>query len=284
MSYRIGQDEQADAAVRRIASEQLEQAKGQLLSSDIRTGVHEARKRIKKVRALLRLVRDELGERYARENERLRDAARAVAPLRDASAVLESLKLLDDGDERRALADRLDAERRELEQSADAEDAVAQCLSLLNESEASIASWRFAAALPPSGWKAIYKRARKRLGEAEEKPTAVRLHEWRKRVKDHRYHCDLLRDAWRGPLEERESQTHDLTDMLGEHHDLLVLTETAERLGVESKRAWKRIQKRQTALEEQALSLGAKLFAEKPKRIDRRVKDYWAAASSGPSR
>ena len=52
--------------------------------------IHEARKSIKKVRALLRLVSAELGGTYPRENARLRDIARRLSEFRDAFAIIET--------------------------------------------------------------------------------------------------------------------------------------------------------------------------------------------------
>lgn len=51
---------------------------------------HDVRKRCKTVRALLRLIRDEVGKDvYRRENRALRDAARALSPVRDAAVLIQ---------------------------------------------------------------------------------------------------------------------------------------------------------------------------------------------------
>jgi len=51
--------------------------------------VHDARKRLKKARAALRLARPVLGERrFARDNERLRDAGRPLGAVRDAAMLI----------------------------------------------------------------------------------------------------------------------------------------------------------------------------------------------------
>ena len=58
--------------------------------------MHEARKDMKKLRALLRLARGELGEEiFGRENACFRDAARELAGTRDADVMLETLDALD---------------------------------------------------------------------------------------------------------------------------------------------------------------------------------------------
>src|SRR5260370_31890223 len=54
--------------------------------------VHDARKQLKKVRANLRLLREELGLRaYQRENAWAREAARPLTGVRDAKVLLETL-------------------------------------------------------------------------------------------------------------------------------------------------------------------------------------------------
>src|SRR5262245_32429481 len=57
--------------------------------------VHEARKTVKKARATLRLMRDELGKSAsARENGALRDAARPLGSVRDAHVLPQTLEEL----------------------------------------------------------------------------------------------------------------------------------------------------------------------------------------------
>jgi hypothetical protein len=57
--------------------------------------VHDARKAFKKVRSVLRLVRDEIGEKtYHAENRRFRNAARPLTEVRDAKALVEILDKL----------------------------------------------------------------------------------------------------------------------------------------------------------------------------------------------
>src|SRR5262249_43700516 len=62
------------------------------LSDDV---VHDARKRLKKARALLRLLREALGSRtYGRENVCLRDAALPLTEVRDAKVLVDTFDKL----------------------------------------------------------------------------------------------------------------------------------------------------------------------------------------------
>ncbi|MGE3306171.1 MAG: CHAD domain-containing protein, partial [Rhizobiaceae bacterium] len=55
------------------------------------SSIHAARKRFKKLRALLKLVRSGDEEFYARENARYRDLSRSLAPAREATALVETV-------------------------------------------------------------------------------------------------------------------------------------------------------------------------------------------------
>ena len=58
--------------------------------------VHEARKDLKKLRALLRMTRGELGDAtFRRENLCFRDAGRELAGVRESDVMLDTLKTLD---------------------------------------------------------------------------------------------------------------------------------------------------------------------------------------------
>ena len=52
------------------------------------TGVHAARKRLKKIRGVLCLVRPELAEWYRVENVRYRDVGRDLSQIRDAQVMI----------------------------------------------------------------------------------------------------------------------------------------------------------------------------------------------------
>ncbi|HYN14009.1 MAG TPA: CHAD domain-containing protein, partial [Burkholderiales bacterium] len=57
--------------------------------------IHELRRELKRARAGLRLLRQAVGDpAYTRENAALRDAARPLAPVRDATVVLQALDRL----------------------------------------------------------------------------------------------------------------------------------------------------------------------------------------------
>ena len=98
MSYRLMTGEGIAVGTRRIAREQLEGAICEIAaanSANEAAAVHATRKSIKKARALLRLIREEIGrEIFKEENRSLRDVARGFSGPRDARVQLQLLEKL----------------------------------------------------------------------------------------------------------------------------------------------------------------------------------------------
>src|SRR5262245_3310108 len=93
MAYRLSFADDVASSVRSCAREQLAGAAEQLerADGDPVKAVHEARKHLKKTRALLRLVRPALGrEAYRSENDALRDTGLALSGARDADVRVQT--------------------------------------------------------------------------------------------------------------------------------------------------------------------------------------------------
>src|SRR5947199_4945963 len=98
MSYRFRADEPVPDAILRCAREQLDRAAEELsegVKRDPVRAVHSTRKAIKKERSLLRLAGGTMssGQRR-RENAALREAARELAGIRDADAMISTVDQL----------------------------------------------------------------------------------------------------------------------------------------------------------------------------------------------
>src|SRR5918999_3919048 len=100
--YRLGEGEAVPEGVARIARGRIDHALDELCGksdSSPEEAVHEARKDMKKLRALLRLVRGEVGDKtYRRESDAFRDAGRELAGVRDADVMLATLAGLEERD------------------------------------------------------------------------------------------------------------------------------------------------------------------------------------------
>jgi CHAD domain-containing protein len=225
-------EQETSDEVRRVASEELAQAVEFLSTKelDVDTAVHEARKRIKRLRALLRLVRGELGSVFDAVNGELRSTARRLASAREAAATLEAIDQLkaDKGDR---VAEELFAAARETFSGRTPSRA---SLGGLLETSAQNLDWVKKAIdgsdldgsgfdLLRPGFRRTYRTARRRLHEAMRSHTAEAFHELRKAVKAHQHQLHFVELAWPELLTPRREALSDLSELLGQHHDLSLL-------------------------------------------------------------
>ena len=250
-------------AAREAALALLDDALDRLPKADARA-VHETRRACKQVRALLRLLRPQLGRAYGPANAGLRDAARALASRREATVLAATAASLF-GNERqlRPLADLL----RAPEPVRDG--AVRAARSRLAQARRRIARWRLqglSAGQVPDGLNGGYRRARRAFRAARARPQPAALHEWRKQAKYHRNQIALVAPLWpQGRARIRALDT--LSELLGWHHDLHALERKLSALpaGAASPklraRARRRIAGEQRRAGRAALDLGKILFA-----------------------
>jgi CHAD domain-containing protein len=131
------------------------------------------------------------------------------------------------------------------------------------------------------GLQKTYRRGRQAMEVAYAEPTAEHFHEWRKRVKYHWYHSQLLQRIWPALMEPWTEATHNLADLLGDAHDLAVFRKTVldqpERYGnIRSLSAFiGLLDRRRDELRGQARPLGQRLFAEKPAALSTRWERAW---------
>lgn len=297
MSYRIEAHETLPEGIKRIALEQIDQALEQL--TDRPEGrdeaVHDARKRFKKVRAVLRLVRDEIGEDvYQAENRCFRDAGRRLSAVRDSAVLIETLDYMADHAANGQLsADLVTRVRHRLvyaheylsERILESESALAIVIDMITRARARVAGWPIEhddfSALA-DGLHRVYKRGRKRFADAMDEPSTAHLHEWRKRVKYLWYHTRILKPLWPPVLDELADELHDLSDVLGLDHDLAVfldkvidLPEMAEDGNAEL--FAELIGHRRADLQASVEPLAARIYADKPKTFITRFASYWDA-------
>jgi CHAD domain-containing protein len=302
MAYILGVDETVDAGVRRCAAEELDRAVSELrerAGSDPVKAVHSARKAIKRERSLLRLVRGSMpADQRRRENRALRDASRELSGARDAEAMPETLnglaeryvgqvpertfEVVREEFERRRVA----ARGRLLESGGAGAGAVNEkAVDELGAVRGRVEGWE----LRREGWDAVedglgrsYRDGRRAFAAARADRSMGVWHEWRKRAKDLWYQQRLLRDVAGPVVAGHAKDAHLLADLLGDVHDLAVLRAAlTEKLHapVDSDAIVELLDHRRGQLEEEALAIGARVYAERPKVFVRRVHRMWKAGS-----
>jgi len=121
------------------------------------------------------------------------------------------------------------------------------------------------------------------MSAAYDDPTPENFHEWRKAVKYHGYHVDLLQSLWDDQLCARSKTVDGLSHLLGWYHDGVVLasalTDQGDGDGAGIRVLRRLIDRRRDELEVLARPMGMRLFAEKPRRIGARHARYWSAWS-----
>jgi CHAD domain-containing protein len=245
------------------------------------------------VRAACRLVRPVLPT-YSEENAHYRDAAGRISDIRDAHAAIETFDdhvrpAVEDAD---ALdADTLDTMRATLVERRDELAADQDLDARLADVRADLVDGRQRIddlPIATEGYDAVagglrksYKRARNRMAEAYEDPEFERFHEWRKRIKYHRYHTRLLRRIWIDPMKTRRAELKELSDVIGDENDLaeFAMTMHDEDLFTPATRESldRIIGGRRSELHRRGRPLGERLFAEEPDRLVERFGSYWTA-------
>jgi CHAD domain-containing protein len=293
-TYRLRRKESPIAGIRRVAEGRADDALDQLhdgMKHNPGTAVHEARKDLKKLRSVLRLVRHDVGEDlYERENVRFRDAGRALSGARDAQVKLETVAALRERfderfreDELALLVHALEAERERLADPGGDALALDRAMGAIEAGRDAIADWPLHGddwSLIGPGLRRTYRRGRSRLADVRSEVNDEAIHEWRKRVKDLWYDVRLVRNAKDAVLSEMADWLHRLSDLLGDHHDLAVLRDDAvERRELFADGALEKllgaISERQDELAANAIDLGERAYAEKPKAFERRLRAYW---------
>lgn len=292
MAYEIRARESVEACVRRIAGELCDTALHQARQrpEGEQVAVHRSRRACKSLRAMLRLVRDVLPEAQT-ENHALRDAARGLSGSRDRLVIYETANGLANKlpaaaqRQARPAVEALERQWREPEAASETDADRLDAFVLQMQAIAERASqW----SLEAEGFEAVagglgkyYDRGREAMRQAMHTTEGEAYHDWRKRAKDLDHHLRLLTPVWSPVMRATRKQASRLGDVLGEHHDLIVLCHTLEpdpaRFGGKAavdaltRAAHRRLRR----LEAKAAPLGRRLYAEPPDRLVERIGHYW---------
>jgi len=290
MSYRL-KKKPLVREVRRVAREQLEGALKEVLTVGQQgrsTAVHEARKHIKKVRALIRLLRPAMGDAfYKRENSALRKTARRISTVRDAHVRAQTIKkLMCQSRTQRAafarihevMAARLQEvldESEESNWSKEVADDIERAICRIND-------WPLKPLKPKSLWiglKRACKKARRALATARRDASDGNLHELRKRIKDLWYDLQLLGGNCPAPIKALTERMRDLGEKLGNDHDLAMLLAARRDESPSQASDWDTLEKmlasRPPRSQQTALRLAATVLVRKPGAFADFIFDRW---------
>jgi len=316
MPFRFEHAETPVEGAKRIAAERLDKAIATArMQQPASEDIHEIRKDLKSLRALLQVMRG-LMVRSVRdqENQVFRDAARILSRRRDAEALLEALSRLygspskPKGEAARPVGRRVvERIRQELEADANgslSRDELNGVAALLSEVRGRIDNWAFIKGLNGSlrgsvfvetGLQHTYRRGRQRLKIIEtigiENATDDLWHEIRKWAKALGYQLRLLRKIWPPAIRVWAEALDELTEILGEDHDLALLRQRIVQLPFESsdteeavdarQRLLRVIERRRRRLKTGGLRGALMIYVEKPARFVDRLGSYWELWKNG---
>jgi CHAD domain-containing protein len=292
MAYRIRGDEGFSEAIRRIAVEQIDKALENLKPS-VRNkdeAIHDARVCIKKVRALLRLIRQSLGEKlYKAEDKEFRNTARLLSKARDSAALLEiftklnkhfSEQLTDD-----AFADvKSKLSRAKTVRIQGRKTAMTEAAKSLRAARRRLKDWPKTGphAAFNKGLKRVFKFGRDSFHAAYARPDVKAFHEWRKQVKHLLFETTMLKSLWPKAMKASKAELKHLGELLSDDHDLAILRKRVVKMiddfeETEIEALVALIDQQRNELQITAKSFGARIYAERPSEFAARVEAYWQA-------
>ncbi len=296
MAYRFKLKEDLRDGVRRIATGQIDRALAAPHAGDKRAGwVHDTRKALKRTRALLRCVREGLGDKAFRdENAALRLIAGNLSSLRDHDVMADTIGRLtgqnDELDEALCwlggvLTDPAVSKVAPSARSATA--TVRQALKELAKARSRLEKLEVSgeiADIVAAGVRACQRTGRDSLSRLAADPSDENVHELRKAVQTYQRQQTLVLAVWPEQQGVRIEAARRLSQLLGEAQDLAVLGATAQAQVKDA--AQKALadhiiaacRARQAELREVAMPLAFRLFALRPKAAAAELAAGWRAA------
>ena len=283
MGYHIEKGESLATAFGRIAAEEIDLAMAQSRRLHRGEAVHNARKALKRLRALLRSLRVAFPKKLFRaENRHIAATCRRISPLRDVHVQLRTLGKL-----KAAASPAGDHIRRQLlrQQSSFIRRIPAlrkTVRALLEVSRQSLASWPLRKATAEdlaSGLKRIYKQGREAFKAARKSPTPGHLHAWRKKTKSLGYGLELIKNLGSGELSKMIRCSDILTVALGDDQDLFMVLRALDKEhrsnpASDFNRLANRISLKRAKRQKRAFKLGEKVYGEKPGGFEKRLDRY----------
>ncbi|MBN3035516.1 MAG: CHAD domain-containing protein [Bacteroidales bacterium] len=260
--------------------------------------VHTVRTHIKRIRSLLRLLRDETGNgKYRELNWFYRDMGRRISAIRDDTSQIELLSAMAKKSQshhlylaiRRPIVQIEKKRKREFDSFYGKRFHVqigAEILEKLSTLEE----------LPLSGnpdqfimksLKRVYCRARKAMYSALETQTDLHYHNWRKQVKYLMYQIQFMQGAWPSLFLTYSDELGKLASTLGKVHDLYLFRNMLTEGSVVSldniqKRAIRQyIYKYHKRQKDKAIRLGLRIFSESGDSFAERIYGIWINAYPG---
>lgn len=250
--------------------------------------IHRVRTTIKRLRALLRLVRPAIDPAFFnRENARLRTAAALLSSARDAEVARGTLKTLPVSDEidREAVRSVLSGLETQAEPATDFQGTMTEVNRRLEQTRLSFRRLKLRGSdreVLEAGIRAVYRQGRRRMKAAIKKGQDNAFHRWRIRAKNLYYELQFLESVSTKRVGQIVSRLSELEDQIGHDHDAAILRawlkKQPETFGGEETvhRVVTCLDSQTRELRRKVVPLGRKIWRQKPRRFAQKIVRHWS--------
>jgi CHAD domain-containing protein len=297
VAYTLRPGQAAAGDIRRILDAQLRLAIASLRDvhgPDDAGRVGEARRHVKKARAVARLVRPVTPRSHRAVERRLRRVSRMLGPIADGEALVgafavlrPALRALVPPREIAAMRSNLAEREAWVDHTARIEYVAREATRQLRKERARVKALTLRArewdAVAP-GLEDIVRAARRAMRRAGDGGDAERLHTWRRRVKAHWLALRVIEGRCGRRLAAERRRVETLDGLLGDFNNGAILQDVlvAERIG--SRRATaaclRVLRRRDAALRRDAMALGREVYLEPASQVTARIGEQWHAAQA----
>ena len=252
--------------------------------------VHEIRKSFKRLRAVLRLIRDEIGyNKYMEANILFRDLGRSLSLYRDCYTYISTLKKIRHKIPPKELKNyfiilkELKNQKAQLILEFDMDNKIENIINQLkvtNQSIQQIPIVNDDFTVFYGGLKRIYRQSKKLFVETIEQPTDEVIHTWRKRVKYLWHQIQVLENIWPEQLSTWRKILKKISELLGLNHDLTLLHQKIVQLRnsttiIKTKRIESLILRLRDYYYLQAVHQGQLFFIDSPEQFVKKFNQYY---------
>ena len=292
--FSISNTESISINIHRILLDQFHSIimQSEMSQEEVHKSIHESRKSMKRIRAVLRMIRDEIGySSYYRENTFYRDLSRKLSEIRNFEVLSGSIKNLQEDLSNTIPADVFALLEEELGRQRNMVMGGQAGLSqLLKEIAGKVEIARdriYDFPIRHNDFRAfegglfrMYSQGKRYLRKVKKNPSPIQLHDLRKRMKYFGYQVEILQPIFPGPMRAYASTLETVAENLGIYHDLQVLQEFLSESNIIPD------YKVNEALQEACLAKKSMLlyniwpmadiaYSEKPAAMVNRLASYW---------
>jgi len=285
-----------EESMRNIILSRISYAQDQINShEDVHTLIHEIRKTVKRIRAVLKLIRDEIGySNYYRENSFYRDLGRSLSGVRDSYVLGEvfsslherfpdAMKEKDYEAITGTLTRKVERELSDFTEKKGGFDSIHRELDCASGRVEQYCRLRNDFISVEKGIKRIYRRGSRYLSRVRKEFDTAEFHEYRKNTKYLLHQVEIIQPIYPRVLKSYAKSIDKHAELLGETRDYDRLEAYLhDQAGNVIRNAVKssilgKIENHRGVLLQKIFSKSSLIYAENPKKFVKRLGNYWEA-------